>query len=64
MSYLTSNYVDCEILQSMLNDEFVTCPTPQESMPALEAILATQKAMGIAQSVAGDNGKVKYSCGL
>lgn len=59
MSYLTSNYVDCEILQSMLNDEFVTCPTPQESMPALEAILATQKAMGIAQSVAGDNGKVK-----
>ncbi len=59
MSYLTSNYVDCEILQEMLYTQFETCPTPQESMPALEAILATQKAMGIAQSVAGDNGKVK-----
>lgn len=59
MSYLTSEYVDCEILQTMLDEAFVTCPTPMESMPALEAILATQKASGIAQAVAGDNGKVK-----
>lgn len=59
MSYLTSDYVDCEILQSMLDDQFVTCPTPMESMPFLEAVLATQKASGISQAVAGDNGKVK-----
>lgn len=59
MSYLTSSYVDCEIIQAMLEDQFVTCPNPMESMPALEAILATQKAAGITQSVSDGNGKVK-----
>lgn len=59
MSYLTSTYVDCEIIQSMLDDQFVVCPTPLDPMPALEAILATQKAMGISQAVSDGNGKVK-----
>lgn len=59
MSYLTSSYVDCEIIQSMLDEQFVTCPTAMESMPALEAILATQKASGISQSVSDGSGKVK-----
>ena len=59
MSYLTSSYVDCEIIQAMLDDQFVTCTTPLDAMPALEAILATQKANGIAQSVSDGNGKVK-----
>lgn len=59
MSYLTSSYVDCEVIQRMLDDEFSACLTPLEPMPALEAILATQKAAGIAQSVSDGNGKVK-----
>ena len=59
MSYLTSSYVDCEIIQAMLDDQFVLCSSPLDAMPALEAILATQKSMGIAQSVSDGNGKVK-----
>lgn len=58
MSYLTSSYVDCEIIQRMLDEMFQTCPAP-EPMPALEAILATQKAAGISQTVSDGNGKVK-----
>lgn len=59
MSYLTSTYIDCEVMQTMLDDMFLTCVTPQESMLALEAILASQKAAGISQMVSDGNGKVK-----
>lgn len=58
MSYLSSSYVQCETIQSMLDENFLTCPQPNESMPALQAILATQTANGISQKVS-DNGKVK-----
>jgi hypothetical protein len=59
MSYLSSSYVQCETIQSMLDENFVTCPTPQESMPALEYILASQSANGITQKVSDGTGKVK-----
>lgn len=59
MSYLSSEYIQCETLQTMLDNEFITCPVPFEAMPSLEAILATQKAAGISQSVSDGNGKVK-----
>lgn len=58
MSYLSSQNVQCETLQQELETQFVTCPTPLEAMPAMEAILQTQKANGISQSVS-DMGKVK-----
>lgn len=59
MSYLSSEYIQCETLQEMLKDQFETCVTPIDPMPALEAIIATQNANGIKQSVSGDDGKVK-----
>jgi len=59
MSYLSSQNVQCETLQKSLETEFQSCPTPLEAMPALEAILATQNAVGIAQSVSDGMGKVK-----
>lgn len=58
MSYLSSEYVQCETIQSMLDENFVTCPTPQENLPSLQYILASQQANGITQKVS-DNGKVK-----
>lgn len=58
MSFISSDYVQCETIQSMLDTAFVTCPNPQENMPALSAILETQRANGIQQEVS-DNGKVK-----
>src|SRR6185369_2931132 len=59
MSFLSEQNVQCETIQNVLEDQFVSCPTPQESMPALEAILQTQKAAGISQSVSDGSGKVK-----
>ncbi len=59
MSYVSSDYVQCETIQRMLNEEFELGATPLESMPFLEAVLATQKASGISQSVADGSGKVK-----
>lgn len=59
MSYLSSDYVQCEVIQKMLNDQFLTCSTPLDPMPFLEAILATQNAAGISQSVSDGDGKVK-----
>lgn len=59
MSYLSSQYVQCETIQRMLEDEFLTCTTPLDPMPALEAIIATQKQSGIKQEVSGGDGKVK-----
>lgn len=59
MSYLSSDYIQCETIQTMLDNEFLICATPYESMPALEAILATQVANGITQSVSDGLGKVK-----
>lgn len=58
MSYLSEEYIQCEAIQKMLETEFSTCLTPQESMPFLEAVLSTQAASGIKASVSGD-GKVK-----
>lgn len=60
MSTSIGQYVQCETIQASLNNEFVTCMNPLDPMPALEAILATQLATGIAQSVSdGNTGKVK-----
>lgn len=59
MSYISSEYVQCETIQDMLDTNFVTCPTPQENMPALSYILQSQLATGIQQKVSDGNGKVK-----
>jgi hypothetical protein len=59
MSYLSSEYIQCETIQTMLDENFVTCPTPQENMPALSYILQSQLANGIQQKVSDGNGKVK-----
>lgn len=59
MSYLSSTYIQCETIQTMLDEAFVTCTTPLDPMPALEAIIATQKASGIKQEVSDGTGKVK-----
>ena len=59
MSVLSSTYVQCEVIQRMLNDEFEACTNILDPMPALEAILATQKANGISQTVSDGTGKVK-----
>lgn len=59
MSVISSDYIQCETIQMKLNDEFETCLTPLESMPFLEAVLSTQKALGISQSTSDGNGKVK-----
>lgn len=59
MSYLSSQNVQCETIQFALNTQFESCVTPQEAMPALEAIIATQNAAGIAQTVSDGMGKVK-----
>lgn len=60
MSYLSSDYVQCETIQKMLDDEFSICSVLSlDPMPALEAILSTQVASGIAQSVSDGTGKVK-----
>lgn len=59
MSYLSSQYVQCETIQLMLEDEFLTCATPLDPMPALETIIATQKQSGIKQEVSDGSGKLK-----
>lgn len=60
MSYLSSDYVQCETIQKFLDDEFTTCNVLSlDPMPALEAILSTQVANGISQSVSDGSGKVK-----
>lgn len=59
MSVSINQYVQCETIQERLDDDFLTCMTPIEKIPALEAILATQLASGIAQSVSDAEGKVK-----
>lgn len=59
MSYLSSQYINCETIQAMLDEQFTLSNAPLDPMPALEAILATQKANGISQSVADGSGKVK-----
>lgn len=59
MSYLSSQYVQCETIQSMLDEQFVLSNAALDPMPALEAILATQQANGISQSVSDGSGKVK-----
>lgn len=60
MSYLSSDYVQCETIQKMLDDEFSLCNVlALDAMPALEAILSTQVANGISQSVSDGSGKVK-----
>ncbi len=59
MSVSLSQYVQCETIQERLEDDFLACMTPLDKMPALEAILATQVAGGIAQSVSDVSGKVK-----
>jgi len=59
MSYLSSPYIQCEAIQSMLDEQFTLSNAPLDPMPALEAILATQKANGISQSVSDGSGKVK-----
>ena len=43
----------------MLDEQFTLSNAPLDPMPALEAILATQKANGISQSVVDGSGKVK-----
>ena len=58
MSYLSSEYIQCETIQSMLNEKFLTC-TNLDPMPTLEAILASQLSNGISQSVSDGSGKVK-----
>ncbi len=59
MSQVSSLNVQCETVQYELDSQFAICKPVLDPMPALEAILATQAAMGITQSVVGDNGKVK-----
>lgn len=60
MSYLSSDYVQCETIQKMLDEQFTTVNVlALDPMPALEAILSTQVASGISQSVSDGNGKVK-----
>lgn len=60
MSYLSSDYIQCETIQKMLDDEFAVCNVLSlDPMPALEAILSTQVASGISQSVSDGMGKVK-----
>ena len=60
MSYLSSDYVQCETIQSILDDNFVNCSAATlDSMPFLEAVTSTQMAMGVAQKVSDGNGKVK-----
>ena len=59
MSYLSSTYIQCEVIQEMLDNAFATCLTPEESMPFLTAVLQTQSASGISQQVASGDGKVK-----
>lgn len=60
MSYLSSDYVQCETIQKMIDDQFATVNVlALDPMPALEAILSTQVASGISQSVSDGSGKVK-----
>lgn len=60
MSYLSSDYIQCETIQKMLDDQFAVCNVLSlDPMPALEAILSTQVASGISQSVSDGSGKVK-----
>jgi len=58
MSYSLGEFVQCETIQKLIDTEFEICPA-MESMPAMEAILQTQKANGISQSVSDGTGKVK-----
>lgn len=58
MSQVSLSDVQCETVQYELDTQFQIC-NPICDMPALQAILATQRAMGITQTVSGDNGKVK-----
>lgn len=58
MSYISSDYIECETFQQMLDDNFKVCPAVEE-MPALEAILAGQAEAKITQEVSNGDGKVK-----
>lgn len=58
MSVISEKDFQCSEIQNALETQFAICSTPLDNMPFLEAVLATQVAMGIAQSVS-DNGKVK-----
>ena len=59
MSVLSSTYVQCEVIQRMLDDMFVSGMQPLESMPFLDAVIATQNANGISQTVSDGSGKVR-----
>lgn len=60
MSYLSSQYIQCEAIQNALDTQFATCSVLSlDPMPCLEAILSTQVANGISQSVSNGTGKVK-----
>ncbi|MES2592394.1 MAG: hypothetical protein V4608_10945 [Bacteroidota bacterium] len=59
MSYLSDTFIQCPTIQRMIDDMFLTCPNPPEFLPSLEAIIAGQKAAGIAQTVADGSGKVR-----
>jgi len=60
MSYLSNDYVQCETIQAMLDDNFALCnASTLDAMPFLEAVTSTQMAMGVAQKVSDGNGKVK-----
>lgn len=60
MSYLSSDYVDCETIQNKLDTQFATCSVLSlDPMPFLEAVLSTQLSNGISQSVSDGSGKVK-----
>jgi hypothetical protein len=59
MSVVSEANVQCETIQLELDTQFATCNPVLDPMPALEAILATQRAAGITQSVSDGNGKVK-----
>lgn len=59
MSVVSLADVQCEVIQNTLDSQFTICTPPNDPMPALQAILATQRAAGISQSVSDGNGKVK-----
>jgi len=59
MSVISQKDFQCSEIQSELDSQFAICTTPFEAMPFLEAVLATQVAAGISQSVSDGMGKVK-----
>lgn len=59
MSAVSESNVQCEAIQLALETQFQTCNPVLDPMPFLEAVLATQVASGISQSVSDGMGKVK-----